>query len=332
MANLGSALTRSAVRVPGAIFIVSAAVLWGMDGLFRRNLAQELSASTIVFNEHVILVLVVVPILPRVLRSAWRVLDWKGWLSVVLVGAGASALATVLFTEAFGRGDPITPLVLQKLQPFIVVAGAWFLLRERLRERYWIYFIFAVAAAWFLTFPDPFDVQVEDATTSLLAVGAAALWGMGTVLGRDLSTRLKFEEVATLRFAFGLPASLLLVSITDSAAFVPRSDFGPIVAMALVTGGFIALLLYYFGMQRTPASVATLAELAFPATAAVVGYLFLDGKLTGSQWAGGIALCGTVALMSLQSARGTRAVGVQLPKDIEMVLTQAEGKAATQPV
>ena len=42
--------------------------------------------------------------------------------------AGASAVATALFTQAFRYGDPVTPLVLQKLQPVIAVVAAALLL------------------------------------------------------------------------------------------------------------------------------------------------------------------------------------------------------------
>jgi drug/metabolite transporter (DMT)-like permease len=68
------------------------------------------------------------------------------------------------------------------------------------------------------------------------------------------------------------------------------------VLLALVPG-LLALLLYYRGLRTTPASRATLAELAFPVTAAVVGVTLLDGRLDASQWAGfGIVLAAVLAL------------------------------------
>jgi drug/metabolite transporter, DME family len=42
----------------------------------------------------------------------------------------------------------------------------------------------AVVGAWLLTFADPTDVRVSELRPALLAVGAAALWAAGTVLGR----------------------------------------------------------------------------------------------------------------------------------------------------
>lgn len=308
------------LRVPGAVLVAGAAVLWGLDGLFRRPLAQNLHASTIVFLEHLIALLVLLPLLPRSIRAA-RKLDWRGWLAIIFVGAGASAVATILFTQAFGTGDAITPLVLQKLQPLIAVLGAYILLKERLHERYWLFFVCAVGAAWLLIFPHPFDIHVKDAKVSLLAISAAMLWGMGTVFGRQLSYKLQFEEITTLRYAIGLPTSLFLLRITHSPATVPADDYLPLAVMALISGGLFALMLYYLGMQRTPASVATLAELAFPLTASVVGVWFLDSHLAGSQWIGAALLCATVTALGLQSAKGKRSVGVD---DKQLSVTERE--------
>ena len=54
----------------------------------------------------------------------------------IAVGAGASAIATILFTQAFVQGDPITPVVLQKVQPLIAIAAARVILGEEPRRRF----------------------------------------------------------------------------------------------------------------------------------------------------------------------------------------------------
>ena len=66
--------------------------------------------------------------------------------------------------------------------------------------------------------------------------------------------------------------------------------------IALVTGA-IALSLYYYGLRVTPAVAAALAELAFPVTAALVGYLAFDATLTTTQWLGIAVTTSVVALL-----------------------------------
>ncbi len=90
----------------GPALVAVAAALWGMDALLRRPLAQSTSAATIVFGEHVVLVALTLPLLAGALAAVFRA-GPRYVLAAIVVGAGASALATILFTEAFVRGsDP----------------------------------------------------------------------------------------------------------------------------------------------------------------------------------------------------------------------------------
>jgi drug/metabolite transporter (DMT)-like permease len=190
--------------------VAGAAALWGTDALFRRGLALELPAAAVVFVEHAILVALTLPLLLRGVRAA-RSFTVRDWVALLVIGVGASATATVLFTQAFTYGNPTTPLLLQKLQPLIAVVGARLLLGERLMPRYALYFFAALAGAYLISFPDPLDVTVDALAPALLAIGAAALWGMGTVLGRHLSIKIDFGSLTALRFAVGLPAAAVLL-------------------------------------------------------------------------------------------------------------------------
>lgn len=313
------------VQTPGVLVVAAAAALWGSDALFRRPLALDLPAITVVFAEHLILVGVTLPWLLRALRSARR-FTARDWLAAVLIGAGASAVATALFTAAFSYGNPTTPLLLQKLQPLIAVLGARLLLGERLLPRYWAYFTVAVAGAYLVTFPDPTRVSIAALAPALLAIGAATLWGLGTVLGRHLSGKLGFQELTALRFGIGLPASGLLVLLLGqdlTATFRPNYLLG-LLLLALVPG-LIALLIYYHGLRRTPAAAATLAELAFPLTAILVNYLAFGAQLTPGQWVGAALLAGAVLVMGLASARGTEAMGIEVRP--ALAATPLEGSA-----
>jgi len=274
--------------------VVLAAALWGTDALFRLPLVTEqLSAATIVLAEHAILVLVTLPWLPRALRAAVRVCRPVDWWALIFIGAGASAVATVLFTMAFRFGGPITPVALQKFQPLLAAGAACLFLGERLRPRYGLFLLAAIASAWLLSFPRPFDVTIAGLSAALLALGAAALWAGGTVAGRQVSLRLDFTSITVLRFAIGLPTALFVAVVVGAPLLPPAADVPGLVGLALVPG-LAALLLYYRGLQSTPAARATIAELAFPITAAVIGVTVLDFPFTWSQWTGLVLLLITV--------------------------------------
>jgi drug/metabolite transporter, DME family len=288
-------MTRRLAAVPGVVLIAAAAAMWGTDALFRKPLAESTSAGTIVFGEHVVLVLLTLPLIVPAMRALFAA-GTRYVLAGIAIGAGASAVATILFTQAFVRGDPITPVVLQKVQPLIVIAAARVMLGEQPRRGFVWFVIPALLGVWLIAFPQPFDVHASGLEPIALALGAAVLWGLGTVFGRYLSRRLPFEHVVTVRFSFGLVASAIMLPILGAPAFASAHDTLWIAYLALVTGA-AALSLYYIGLQRTPAMLASIAELAYPVTAVIVGYIAFDATLRWTQWLGVIVTVGVVSLL-----------------------------------
>lgn len=300
----GPALPSSALPRDLTWLVALAATLWGTSALMREPLAEDLDAATIVFYEHLVLVLLLSPwLLPAI--KAWTGAKPRVQVAAVVIGAGASALATTLFTAAFALGDPITPQVLQKLQPLLAMALAAVLLRERLRANYWFFALPALVGAWLLSFADPLAVTIADAQAALLALGAAALWASGTVMGRLVDGELGPRNTLVLRFAFGMPAALVIVAFTGAGWTMPLSGLPALLLLALIPGA-AALALYYVGLRRTAASRAALAELMFPATAALVGVALLGADFTWSRWVGLAIVVASVTALAWHETRANR--------------------------
>jgi drug/metabolite transporter (DMT)-like permease len=72
--------------------------------------------------------------------------------------------------------------------------------------------------------------------------------------------------VTGVRFALALPVLLLLVVLKDGVGALSTYQFRDLPALGglALLPGFVALLLYYRALRSTPASVATLAETAYP--------------------------------------------------------------------
>ena len=111
------------------------------------------------------------------------------------------------------------------------------------------------------------------------SLAAAVLWALGTVLGRYLGRELEFQQILSLRFFFGLVASAIaLADHGRRSAFAGAHDSLWIAYLAVVTG-LLALGLYYFGLKRTPAVLASLAELTYPAIAVIAGIYAYNAHL-----------------------------------------------------
>jgi drug/metabolite transporter (DMT)-like permease len=288
--------------IPGVVFVAVAAAMWGTDPIIRKTMSFSTSATTIVFGEHVILVLCTLPFLLPALRAVFRA-GPRFVLAAVVVGAGASAVATILFTDALiGHSDFITPVVIQKIQPLIAIGAAAVILGERPRPRFAWFLIPALVGFWLVSFPHPSQVSANGVIVIAEATGAAILWALGTVLGRYLAREIEFQHVLSLRFFFGFLASAIALLVMNQPAYSNGHDTVLILYLALVTGLF-ALALYYFGLQRTPAMMASIAELTYPAVAIVAGIYAYDQHLSWSQWLGIAIILGTVTLLPMQRRR-----------------------------
>ena len=302
-------MVRRLDRFPGVVLVSVAATMWGLDGLIRKPLSSSTTAYTIVFGEHVFLVLLTLPLLIPAMIALSRA--GPAYIAAgIVIGAGASAIATILFTKALFHGDFITVVVLQKAQPLIAVVGAWIVLREQPRPGFAWFLLPALAGIWLIALPHPLDPHARGLTPIAETLAAAGLWGLGTVFGRLLGRRLAFEHVTTVRFAFGLVASACALPIVGAAAYSNAHDSFWIAVLALVTGLF-ALGLYYYGLRRTPALLAALGELAFPVTASLVGIYVFNSSLRWTQWLG-VAV--TITVISLLPVRRRDLVNVPPPE------------------
>lgn len=286
----------------GPWLVTVAAMLWAVDAPFRKYLTTQLSSTTIVLMEHILIVICVLFIfLPRLKELSQ--LTWKEWASVIFIGFGGSALATVLFTQSFHYLNPTVAILLQKLQPLIAILLAYFVLGERLSKNFWLWTAVAVLGAYVVSFPGfkPTGFSWTNNIGVILALGAAFFWGGSTVFGRFVLNKVSFQTMTSLRFISALVFLFLMniyyKSLPELKLATGKDWF--FVFMTAIIAGFVSLLIYYYGLRSTKASVATLCELAFPVAAVVVNWIFLGATLVPMQIVGGLVLLFAITQLTL---------------------------------
>jgi drug/metabolite transporter (DMT)-like permease len=263
------------------VFVAVAATLWASDAYFRNQLVQHLSATQIVVAEDALITLFLLPVLIRS-RHELRLLGVRGWIAVAIIAAGAQALATVLFTESFSIAAKhqlfAETFVLQQTQPLIAIVLAWIVLGERRRPWFWPAAAVAIVAVYMVVFAsDPLSpisaLQNGRIEVGLFALGAAVLWASGTVLGRYALGSISFWSMTALRFTLALPVLVVVVLAQPELGGFGHyrlSDFVPNLLAIAIVPGLLALLLYYRSLSKTPASLATIAEMAYPVAATLI--------------------------------------------------------------
>ncbi len=283
----------------GPLAVVGAALLWSLDGFLRRQLFS-LPPSVVVFWEHLLGLVVLVPIIIW-LWKGFAKLTRKQWYAILTVALLSGALGTIFFTAALGKVNFIpfsVVILLQQTQPLFAITAAALILKEPLGQKFWTLAIVAIVATYFVSFPG-LKVTTTGAgtiTAALLALGAAACWGSSTALSKYSLKGVPFLNVTAARFAFAPIFALILTGAlgkTDQLTAISPTQWLYLLAITFSTG-LVALAIYYFGLQRVPASRSTILELAFPLSAALIGYLFLGDRLSLSQFIGAAVLIATM--------------------------------------
>jgi drug/metabolite transporter (DMT)-like permease len=319
MAAVTESRTRGGVTADrfSVILVAVAATMWATDAYWRSQLSH-LTPAQIVVAEDALITLFLLPVLIRSFGEL-RKLGPQGWLAVGIIAVGAQSLATILFTASFQaalqHGVLAETYVLQQTQPLIAMLLAWIILGERRRPWFWGAVAVAIVGVYFvfngsdLTAPLK-ALQNGRLEVGLLALGAAVLWASGTVLGRFALGTISFWSMTSLRFTLALPV-LIAINLFQSglSAFshYTVSDFIPnLLAIALIPG-LLALLLYYFALARTPASLATIAEMAYPVAATLIASLpapwGFDQPVYAVQLVGTALLIGVIIVLNLTKDR-----------------------------
>ncbi len=298
------------VKIIGAGAICLAAILWGLDGVVLTPRLYNLDVGFVVFMLHLIPFVLMQPVLFREYRHLKTIPagDWLTLTLIALLGGALGTLAIVkaLFLVNFKHLSVV--ILLQKTQPVFAILLAAILLKEKIRPRFLAWAAVALVAGYFLTFGLHLPNLETGANTfqaAIWALVAAASFGSSTVLGKKVVNQYPFVTVTFFRF--GLTATLMLIflmltgNLNHFSAITPANIL--IFFIIAFTTGSGAIFLYYFGLKRIRATVATICELCFPASAIIFDYIFNDSILSPVQLTAAAVLVCAIVRISLQRNR-----------------------------
>jgi drug/metabolite transporter (DMT)-like permease len=267
--------------------------MWGLDGVALTPRLFGLPVPLVVLLLHLVPFILMQPFLFRAYPRIAR-MGRGGWISLLLVALSGGLLGTLaivkaLFLVNFNQLSVV--VLLQKLQPVFAILLAALVLGERMRKEFFIWAFLAVVGAYGLTF----GLRLPASSTgsggveaAVWAVVAALAFGCATVLGKRLLDDLDFKAATFARY--GLTSALALVYLGLSGTGLPLESVGRVqwilvLAIGLTTGSG-AIFVYYYGLGRVRASVATICELCLPLSAVLFDYLLNDSVLGPWQWVG----------------------------------------------
>ena len=305
----------------GAIVIGVSASLWGFDGVFLTPQLYNLNISFVVFILH---------FTPFVLMNVFlhkkyvhlKSLDTQELLSLLFVslfGAviGTLAIVKALFLVNFQSVSVV--VLLQKLQPIFAIFLAVTFLKETLRKRYIFWAIIALTAGYFMTFGvEKIDYDLGNKTfrASLYAILAAFSFGSSTVFGKKVMGKLDFAT--TTFFRYGIATIIMLVIIIYNKSYLNFYEATPqnwiIISVISLTTGSGSMMLYYYGLKRVKAIIATIMELFFPISAVFFDYMINDNILSEIQVISAVIMIFAIINLNTDNVRAITKLKIRIKK------------------
>jgi len=275
----------------GPLFVISAAILWGVDGVVLRPFLYDLPVNIVVLIESALVASLLTPFIFSRFDELKKMQkkDWLAFAGVALFGGaiGTLAITKALFYVNFVNLSIV--ILIQKLQPVFAIIFAWLLLKERPAGKFYWWAGLAVISAYFMTFglnlPD-FTIKNETFLAAVFALIAAGGFAMSTVLSKRALKNTTFFTATYLRFFMSTVILLVISTVMfnfDEIGSITRTHLLVFGIIAFSTGG-AAIFLYYFGLKKITASSSTIYELSFPLSAVLLEYLLRGNILTPFQW------------------------------------------------
>ena len=303
----------------GATIIGISASLWGFDGVYLTPQLYNLDVTFVVFILHFI---------PFVLMNIFlhkkyvhlKTLNTQELLSLLFIslfGAviGTLAIVKALFLVNFQSVSVV--VLLQKLQPIFAIFLAVTFLKETLRKRYVFWAAIALSAGYFLTFGgSKVVVDLGDNTfkASLYAILAAFSFGSSTVFGKKVTGKLDFAT--TTFFRYGIATVIMLFVVVYNKSYVDFYEATPhnwlIIGIISLTTGSGSMMLYYYGLKRVKAIIATIMELFFPISAVFFDYVINGNVLSEIQIISAVVMIFAIVNLNTDNVRAISKLKVKI--------------------
>lgn len=287
------------------------AALWGTESAWRIPLNALFDAKVIVFWEHVLILLMFLPILLPQLTEL-RKINRRTWGFLIFSGFAGSAVGTIFFTLALKYGNPTVVNVILNIQPVLSTLGAVWIFGDKLASRFFIYAPIAVVAGMFLFVERLSFAKVGLTTGTGYAFICALFWAGSTVAGRGVMTGMPLRLASSMRIVVGLICMTIILlgygKLNASNLWPPAAQahagraVGAMVLLASISGG-IPLLFYFEGLRRTRASTAGYFEMLQTLAAVCITWGFFHAAPRPHQIVAGIILIGAVTMVQHVQAK-----------------------------
>jgi DME family drug/metabolite transporter len=284
----------------GLSWIVLAALLWGSIGVVTSGIYQQ--AQTNALSIAFFRLAIAAPCLLLMSFTAYRAaafrIDRRSLLTMLLLGC-----ITGLYQSAYVASVPLVGVTISTLlsictAPVIVTVVSVLRGWERLQRGTLLALGGALLGTLLVVGVNPDVAGTNPAAGVILALVAGVGYATAILIGRSLARRYHPLQVTSINFSAGAILLLGITRVTQTLVLdYPAPAWGLLLFLGVVPTA-LAYSLFLTGARSTPASVASIAALIDPVTAAVLAALLFGESLSVAGWVGAGLLLLSIGLLA----------------------------------
>jgi DME family drug/metabolite transporter len=287
----------------GLVLVCLAAVSWGTTGSVMTLLARDGTPSPLLVGwarmaVAALCLLLAIALAPPSARAPGDRRP-RDWAKAALLGAAMAAYQVCYFWAVPRTGVALTALFAICSAPLLIAAGAALWLKERPTPAARVALLLAVSGTAMVLADPRADgaAPVGFAAGALAALGAGLSYAVYAVTAKDLLRHIAPLPLAALTFT--LAAVLLTpVLVLERGAAAQLAAGWPLLAYLGVVPTAAAYVVFGSGLRRVTATVAGIATLLEPLTAAALGVVVFGERLGTLGWAGAALLLGALGFLA----------------------------------
>lgn len=299
----------------GSIFIIIAAMMWGIDGILLTpsyfTKFKFFDVNFIVFIAHAIPTVILSIFFSKQYKylKTFTKSDYLFFILIALFGGTIGTLSIVKALELSNYAPYSIVILIQKTQPIFAILLAIFLLKEKPSKNFYIVAIIALIAIYFLTFEfkSPVLLKQNNLLAVLYSLLAAFSFGSSTVFGKKVVYKFSFLTSTFYRFFFTTIITMLFVIFSETTrnTITQYTQNKNLMGLSLFIAifGLLAILIYYNGLKYVKATIATFCELAFPITSVVTEAIIYKRFLSPIQLVAAIVLVAVILYLNLGNVK-----------------------------
>lgn len=283
----------------GFFFVILATVFWSTSGIFISLILRSTGMAPVGLafwrdlGTFLCLLIGLAMFAPRLLKINRRDLPW-----LVAMGALSIGLFHVLLNTSILLNGVGIATVIQYTAPLFVTIAAWLLWKESLTGAKILALVLACAGIYLIARPENWGTVQITLFGIFIGLLTAIFYGMYSLFGKKLTGQ--YNSWTIMVYIFGIAALVLLPFQFTQPLPSPLSSEVVLsyIALILVTtiSGFA---LYTMGLQKLPASVASITANTEVPFAAILSYIILDERLSLFQVLGSFLVIVGVVLVSI---------------------------------